>query len=39
MHSRGLAVLFDQQTEIFDHVDPDLTLTGLAILAERARAG
>ena len=34
----GLAVLFDQQTEIFDHVDPDLTLTGLAILAERARA-
>ena len=35
----GLAVLFDQQTEIFDHVDPDLTLTGLAILAGRARAG
>ncbi len=35
----GLAVLFDQQTQIFDHVDPDLTLTGLAILAERARAG
>jgi type III pantothenate kinase len=32
----GLAVLFDQHTEIFDHVDPDLTLMGLAILAERA---
>ena len=35
----GLAVLFDRQTEIFDVVDPDLTLTGLAILAERARTG
>jgi type III pantothenate kinase len=34
----GLAVLFDQQTQIFDTVDADLTLTGLAILAERARA-
>jgi len=32
----GLAVLFDKHTEIFDHVDPDLTLEGLAILAERA---
>ena len=32
----GLAVLFDQHTQIFDHVDPDLTLEGLAILAERA---
>jgi type III pantothenate kinase len=34
----GLAVLFDQHTGIFDAVDPDLTLTGLAILAERAEA-
>jgi type III pantothenate kinase len=34
----GLAVLFDQHTDIFDHVDPDLTLEGLAILAERAGA-
>jgi type III pantothenate kinase len=33
----GLAVLFDQHTAIFDAVDPDLTLAGLAILAERAR--
>ena len=34
----GLAILFDDHTEIFDHVDPDLTLEGLAILAERAGA-
>lgn len=32
----GLAVLFNDHTGIFDHVDPDLTLDGLAILAERA---
>ena len=32
----GLAVLFGDHTEIFDHVDADLTLDGLAILAERA---
>jgi type III pantothenate kinase len=32
----GLAVLFDEATEIFDAVDGDLTLEGLAILAERA---
>ncbi len=34
----GLAVLFDAQTDIFDAIDPDLTLRGLAILAERAKA-
>ncbi len=34
----GLALLFDQASEIFDAVDPDLTLDGLAILAERAVA-
>lgn len=33
----GLAVLFDRHTDIFDAVDADLTLDGLAILAERAR--
>ncbi|MBD3728499.1 MAG: type III pantothenate kinase [Sphingomonadales bacterium] len=33
----GLAILFDEQTEIFDHVDADLTLDGLAILAEKIR--
>ncbi|MFC3174265.1 type III pantothenate kinase [Novosphingobium bradum] len=32
----GLAVLFDEQTDIFDSVDADLTLNGLAILAQRA---
>jgi type III pantothenate kinase len=32
----GLAVLFDEATDIFDAVDGDLTLEGLAILAERA---
>lgn len=32
----GLAILFDRHTDIFDVVDADLTLDGLAILAERA---
>ena len=32
----GLAVLFGDHTQIFDHVDADLTLDGLAILAQRA---
>jgi type III pantothenate kinase len=32
----GLAVLFGDHTAIFDHVDIDLTLDGLALLAERA---
>lgn len=37
----GLARLFDTHTEIFDQVDTELTLEGLAILAARAadRAG
>jgi type III pantothenate kinase len=34
----GLALLFDEHTEIFDAVDTDLTLHGLAILAEKAAA-
>jgi type III pantothenate kinase len=34
----GLALLFDKHTAIFDAVDPDLTIEGLAILAERASA-
>ncbi len=34
----GLAILFDQHTQIFDAVDADLTLDGLAILAERVAA-
>ncbi|MXO90336.1 type III pantothenate kinase [Pontixanthobacter aquaemixtae] len=32
----GLAILFDDNTEIFDEVDADLTIQGLAILANRA---
>ncbi len=32
----GLAILFGEHTELFDHIDNDLTLDGLAILAERA---
>jgi type III pantothenate kinase len=33
----GLAVLFDNHTQIFDAVDGDLTLQGLAMIADRAR--
>ena len=32
----GLAILFDEHTRLFDQVDPDLTLDGLAILASRS---
>jgi type III pantothenate kinase len=34
----GLAVLFDGHTPVFDVVEADLTLKGMAILAERATA-
>ncbi len=34
----GLAILFHEATEIFDAVDADLTLDGLALLAERANS-
>ena len=34
----GLAVLFDRHTDIFDVVDGDLTLQGLAMIAEQAGA-
>lgn len=34
----GLAILFDRHTGIFDAVDAELTLEGLAILAEKAAA-
>ncbi len=34
----GLALLFDEHTDLFDAVDSDLTLDGLAILAQRAKA-
>lgn len=32
----GLAVLFEKHTDVFDSVEHDLTLRGLAMLAERA---
>ncbi len=31
----GLATLFDQKTELFDAVEPDLTIQGLALLHEK----
>jgi type III pantothenate kinase len=34
----GLAILFNDATDIFDEVDPDLTIEGLAILAKQAGA-
>ena len=34
----GLAVLFNDHTDVFDEVDGDLTLQGLAMLAQRAGA-
>ncbi len=34
----GLAVLFDGKTDLFDQVEPDLTLHGLRLLAERVIA-
>ena len=33
----GLAVLFEKQTDVFDVIEPDLTIQGLAMLWERAR--
>jgi type III pantothenate kinase len=34
----GLASLFDRKTDIFDAIEPDLTIRGLALLYERSRA-
>ncbi len=33
----GLASLFDRHTSVFDAIEPDLTITGLAILYERSK--
>ncbi|PKP90044.1 MAG: pantothenate kinase [Alphaproteobacteria bacterium HGW-Alphaproteobacteria-16] len=33
----GLAVLFEQQTDVFDVIEPDLTIQGLAMLWEQSR--
>ena len=35
----GLAILFEQHTAMFDVVEPDLTIQGLAILWDRAHIG
>jgi type III pantothenate kinase len=32
----GLAVLFEQHTSIFDAIEPDLTIQGLAMMYARA---
>ena len=32
----GLATLFEQHTDVFDAIEPDLTIQGLAIMGERA---
>jgi type III pantothenate kinase len=32
----GLAILFDKHTDVFDVIEPDLTIQGLALLAARA---
>jgi type III pantothenate kinase len=34
----GLAALFDRHTEIFDMIEPDLTIQGLALLHKRTQA-
>ena len=34
----GLAILFDKHTDAFDVIEPDLTIQGLALLAEGASA-
>ncbi len=35
----GLATLFEQHTDVFDAIEPDLTIQGLAIMWERAHIG
>jgi type III pantothenate kinase len=32
----GLAILFDERTDLFDAIEPDLTIQGLSLLYERA---
>jgi type III pantothenate kinase len=34
----GLATLFDRHTEIFDAIEPDLTIQGLALLYQRSQS-
>ncbi len=35
----GLALLFDQHSEMFDAIEPDLTIQGLAMLYARSQSG
>jgi type III pantothenate kinase len=35
----GLAVLFDKHTDLFDAIEPDLTIQGLSLLYEMATSG
>jgi type III pantothenate kinase len=35
----GLATLFEQHTNVFDHIEPDLTIQGLAMMWQRAHIG
>jgi type III pantothenate kinase len=35
----GLAILFDKHTDMFDAIEPDLTIQGLAMLYARAQSG
>ena len=34
----GLAILFDRRTDIFDVIEPDLTIQGLALLSKRSQS-
>ena len=35
----GLATLFEQHTDVFDVIEPDLTIQGLAIMYQNAHIG
>jgi type III pantothenate kinase len=35
----GLATLFEHNTDVFDVIEPDLTIQGLAMMWERAHMG
>ena len=35
----GLAALFDKHTEVFDAIEPDLTIQGLSLLYDMAARG
>ena len=35
----GLAMLFDEHSDIFDALEPDLTIQGLSLLYEKVAAG